>query len=109
MNDEPIPLITYVLVTITSFVLAYASLENDDQLPSNIESDLDNKINEQIPVQQPIQNNDNDSISFNEKQSIQPEVPIVNAVPIESDIIKSGGKKKTKSKNKKLNKSKKKL
>ena len=108
MNDEPIPLMTYVLVTITSFVLAYASLENDDELPSNIESDLDNKINEQIPVQQPFQNNDNDSISINEKQTVEPEPPIVNAVPIEPVVVKSGGKK-TKSKNKKLNKSKKKI
>ena len=108
MNDEPIPLMTYVLVTITSFVLAYASIENDDELPSNIEPDLNNQINEQNAVQQPIQDNNNDSMSFNDKQTVEPEPPIVNAVPIEPVIVKSGGKK-TKSKNKKLNKSKKKL
>ena len=51
MNDEPIPLITYVLVTITSFVLAYASIDNDDVLPSSVELDLDNTSFEQQDIQ----------------------------------------------------------
>tara|TARA_B110000967_G_scaffold209873_1_gene268230 strand:- start:4280 stop:4609 length:330 start_codon:yes stop_codon:yes gene_type:complete len=104
MNDEPIPLITYVLVTITSFVLAYASIDNDNELQSNVAPMLDN-----TPTEEPIsiQNNNDDSISPIVGQPIQNDVPIVNAVPIESDITKVGGKKKTKSINEKLNKSKK--
>lgn len=47
MNDEPIPLIAYVLVTITSFVLAYASI--DDKATTE-----EPKQEETIPVAIPI-------------------------------------------------------
>ena len=55
MNDEPIPLIAYVFVTITSFVLAYASIDdsakNDEVKP--IYNQDENIINEIIPTTEP--------------------------------------------------------
>ena len=47
MNDEPIPLIAYVFVTITSFVLAYASI--DDKATTE-----EPKQEETIPVAIPV-------------------------------------------------------
>ena len=60
MNDEPIPLIAYVFVTITSFVLAYASIDdsaNTEEPPKNTEetkeisgNTIEKKEQYEIPV-----------------------------------------------------------
>ena len=104
MNDEPIPLITYVLVTITSFVLAYASIDNDDVLPSSVELDLDNTSFEQQDIQK---NTEQLSSPIDIQPSLpsppsQPDIPIVNAVPIESETKYGGQKKKNKIQKKKI-------
>ena len=51
MNDEPIPLIAYVFVTITSFVLAYASI--DDKTTTEEPKQEETKP-ETIPVAVPV-------------------------------------------------------
>tara|TARA_B110000967_G_scaffold206847_1_gene254607 strand:+ start:4810 stop:5253 length:444 start_codon:yes stop_codon:yes gene_type:complete len=60
MNDEPIPLIAYVFVTITSFVLAYASIDDSaktEEPPKNTEetkeisgNTIEKKEQYEIPV-----------------------------------------------------------
>ena len=104
MNDEPIPLITYVLVTITSFVLAYASIENDDDSASNTEQTLDNaqvdqqyiqKETEELTTTDDVQPTPGEvQYTPDEVQRTSTDIPIANAVPIDSDAMKYGGKKK---------------
>ena len=53
MNDEPIPLIAYVFVTITSFVLAYASIDdsaNTEETKEISGNTIEKKEQYEIPV-----------------------------------------------------------
>lgn len=118
MNDEPIPLIAYVFVTITSFVLAYASI--DDKTTTEEPKQEETK-SETIPVAVPVVEEEQKPGMLNNlmPSSSKPEEPkpsiLNNLMPSTTnpeEPKKIGGRKNKTSSNKKkqykkLNKSKK--
>ena len=128
MNENPIPLVAYAFVTITSLVLAYASINTDDDkqidipnavpvsniIPTTNENNIRSEENTYTPtnISEGSQNeekissiNTSNEVLNNESQNILENDLIVREHDKKyKNII--GGKSKTKSKNKKKNKNK---
>tara|TARA_Y100000389_G_C17425122_1_gene499106 strand:+ start:1025 stop:1444 length:420 start_codon:yes stop_codon:yes gene_type:complete len=128
MNENPIPLVAYAFVTITSLVLAYASINTDDDkqidipnavpvsniIPTTNENNIRNEENTYTTsnISEGSQNeekissiNTSNEVLNNESQNIL-ENDLINREHEKKDKNIIGGKSKTKSKNKKKNKNK---